>query len=456
MKLRYLIFLIAVSLFTSCEFEEKDYRYNLGADFINDPTRVIMIDTLTVKTYTTAIDSIVTSQKTRFLAGRSENSLGIRTTCEAYFRLDPSAGGGFHESTVFDSACFILYPDGYNSGDTTKVLELAIHSLTEDIAVDDETEYIYNNKQFACEPSPLVTFSVDLNNEYDSISIRLPGDYERKFFDMAFNEDSILLDKDLFNEIYKGYVIKAANQQNSFIIGFNAVADSSVAPKIRIYYHDNTPNDDLYFDYTLENFTEYTGEKYSISGSEANSFASNYIMNDYSNSKFKNIKTGTEKLSSSETDDITYMQGGLNLRTRIEIPYIDNLYALGIGSIIKAELTFEPIEGTYQEEIDLPSSLEVFLIDSKNRSYGQMSDIGGKNAATAVLNYNDEFKNQTYYTFDVTRFVRDEYISKGDPEYSLLMTLPQSGIASNVEQLMIGSQEHPSQPLKLKLYLTNF
>jgi len=460
MKVKYLLFLIAIFLFNACEFEEKDYRYNLGEDFITDPTRVIMIDTLTIKTYTTAIDSIVTSRGVRFLAGITENELGIKTTCESYFRFDPAAVGGFHASTVFDSACFVIYPDGYNAGDTTQICEFSIHSLTEDITVDSETEYIFNNKQFASESEPLVTFSVDLmnnnSNGNDSISIKLPPSYGQKLFDLAFNEDSLLEEKDLFNEVYKGYVIKAKTGENSFIMGFNATADSTTAPKIRIYFHDNSIADDQSFEYSLEDFTLYTGEAYSLSDMSANSYASNYILNDYSKSAFKNITTGTGKLPSSETGDITFLQGGMNLRTRIEIPYIDNLYALGIGSVIKAMLYFEPVDDTYDLYADLPSSLEMYLIDTKNRSYGQMNDIGGTTPTSAILNFNTEFANQTYYTFDITRFVRDEYMSKGDPEYGLLMAFPQSNYSTHVEQLIVGNQTHPTNKMKLKLYLTNY
>jgi hypothetical protein len=472
MRLKYLLFLFPAFLFISCEFEESDYRYNLGTDFISDPTLVFMIDTLTVNTYTTLIDSVITSREERLITGRFVNKLGVVTSSESYFRLDPTADNKVlheNENAVFDSACFILYPDGYHFGDTTKLCDLAIYPLTEDIKPDDESEYIYNINQFSCEVAPVATFSVNLNVEennlddedkFDSIMIRVSDDYGRIFYDLVENEDTILEDKDLFTAKYKGYALKPANNENSCIIGFNATSDSVTAPKLRIYYHDKSVDDNLYFDYVLENFKKYNGDDYSLSSSDANCYTSSFITNDYSNSVFKGIDIGEDisenKLSGSLTNNVTLLQGGLDVRTRIELPSIDRLYDLGVGSVVKAVLYIEPMEGTFGHQTDLPSSLELFLVDSKNRSYGQMKDFDESTVITSSLNYNIEFKNQTYYYIDITRFLRDEYMSKGDPEYSLQLAYPQSKVRSSVDQVILKNQHYSKDAIKLKLYVTNY
>jgi hypothetical protein len=470
MRLKYLFFLLPVFLFISCEYEESDYKYNLGTDFISDPTVVFMIDTLTVNTYTTLTDSVITSREDRLIAGRFVNKVGVVTSSESYFRLDPTSDNKVlhdNESAVFDSACFILYPDEYHFGDTTKLCDLAIYPLTEDIHPDDESEYIYNINQFSCEVAPVATFNVNLNIEdnldkdkFDSITIRVSDDYGRIFYNLVENEDTILENKDLFTAKYKGYALKPANKDNSFIIGFNAVADSVTAPKLRIYYHDNSADDSLYFDYVLENFKEYNGDDYSLSSSDANCYASSFITNDYRNSVFKGIDIGEDisenKLSSMLTNNVTLLQGGTDLHTRIEFPTIDNLYDLGVGSVVKAVLYIEPMEGTFGHQTDLPSSLEMFLVDSKNRSYGQMKDFDETTAITSTLNYNAEFKNQTYYYIDITRFMRDEYMSKGDPKYSLQLTYPHSKVRSSVDQVILKNQHYSTDAIKLKLYVTNY
>ena len=146
----------------------------------------------------------------------------------------------------------------------------------------------------------------------------------------------------------------------------------------------------------------------------------------------------------------------MNLRTRIEIPYIDNLHYLGIGSVIKAELEFEPVIGTYTDQSDLPTNLEMYLVNNKNQNFGQMSLVGSSDKAYAVLHYNKEFKDETYYSFDITKYLVDEYLDLGDPVYSLLMTLPQSTINGNINQLIIGDKNHPTSKMKLKVYLATY
>lgn len=453
MKLKHFVFLIISLVLISCEFEDGDYRYNLGDDFIEDPTRVIMIDTLTVTTYTTAVDSVLSSRPTRFLSGRMVNKFGVVTTCESYFRFDPPEVGSLHHTAVYDSIVFVLYPDNYKVGDTTKINKLGIFELTEDITVDKETGFIYNTKQFAHEQEPIATFDVDMSKKNDSIVVKLPHEYGMVLFEKAFNLDEIYFEKELFNAKYKGFVIKPINSDASFVMGFSANADSLISPRIKVFYHDINPEDDLYFEFGLE---KYDANQIYSDATSSNYFAHNYIVNDYTNTTLDGIKTGTEKNPGTDSDNVTFIQGGVNLRTRIEIPNIDNLYHLGIGSIIKATLYFEPVAGTFSKQEDLPASLEMYLIDEKNRSYGQLSLIGSQDPAIATLNYNTIFKNQTFYTFDITQFFRDEYVSRTTPEFSLLMALPQSVVTNHVSQLIIGTQENKDHQLRLKIYITNY
>lgn len=263
MKIKYLILIVTAIVFSSCEFSDSPFKYNVGNDFIENNVRVIMIDTLTVKTYTTAIDSIATSQTERLLAGRFKNKYGIISSCESYFRLDPSGSQIFNETSVFDSACFILNLDGYNAGDTTKLCQFEIYRLTEEMDVDAETEMIYNTRQFKHEELPLATFSLDLtDDDLDSVCIRLSDTFGKTLYDMAYNEDEddegniILDDNEAFKEIYKGFVIKPHRDNISSVVGFVANPDSSLCPRVRIYYHDNTLDDDLNFSFSLEKENE--------------------------------------------------------------------------------------------------------------------------------------------------------------------------------------------------------
>jgi hypothetical protein len=453
-KLKYLVaFTFAFYLFYSCQYTDSNFQYNAGNDFVTDLGKVFMIDTLKVKTYTTAIDSVKSSRNSRFMVGRSE-SFGVITTCESYFRFDPFAGLTLHTSSVFDSASMILNLDGYSFGDTAKICKMEIYRLIEDITVNEETQYIYNTTKFAHETTPFATFNVDLTNKkLDSLVIKMPEEFGKKLFDLVYNSDAILSDADLFKAEYKGFVIKPADDNISCVVGFVANPDTVISPRIKICYHDYSLDDNLSFNFELEKYEASTSN---TTTANVNYYGSNYFINDYTKLVGKDFPTGKGKIASTETGNVTFLQGGLNLKTRIEIPTINNLRFLGIGSVIKAELIFEPVRGTYSEQSDLPSSLEMYLVDKNNDEYGQMGMVGSSDMSYAVLHYNQEFKDQTYYSFDITKYVVDEYLDLGDPVYSLSMTLPESGINGYVDQLIIGDQNHPTNKMKLKVYLATY
>jgi len=456
-KFKFLNVLFLALLFYSCQYSDSDFQYNAGNDFVKDQVNVVMIDTLKVNTFTTATDSVYSSRMNRLMVGRIENKYGIKSTCESYFRYEPNGTKNLLSSSVFDSAYLIFNFDGYTFGDTTKICKLEVFRLTQDIAVDEETGYIFNTTQFSHEATPIATFSVDLTKKnLDSVAVKLPYEFGAELFNLSFNDDAIYNDYDLFKLQYKGFLIRPTEDNIACVIGFKANPDSLTSPRIEIRYHDNTIDDNLSFNYVIEKFETFVSSGNSSSYQNVNYYGCNYFVNDYSNFIVKSIPTNEGKLSSTETDHVTFLQGGLNLCTRIEIPTIDNLYHLGIGSVIKAELFFEPVKGTYINKSDLPALLELYLVNIKNQNLGQLSLVGSSEMSKAVLHYNEEFKNEIYYSFDITKFLVDEYLDKGDPQYSLLLTLPQSSINSNIGQLIIGDQNHPTNKMKLKVHLATY
>ncbi|MDA3930532.1 MAG: hypothetical protein PF541_16410 [Prolixibacteraceae bacterium] len=453
MKIKLLVVFLLALIFASCEFDDSDLRYNMGNDFISDPTNVFMIDTLSIYTYTTAIDSFATSRTNRFLSGRVESEYGVKTYCESYFTFEASDYASFHSTAQYDSVCMILNLDGYNYGDTTMAGEFEIYKLTESITVDESNYYIYNTTQFEAETTPFATFSVDYSTDEKEIQIKLADNFGEELYNMVYDESELLFDVDLFEEYFKGIVIRPAESNQSFIAGFEATPDSSSAPRIRVYYHDITTTDDLYLDFPIEKFE-------SISASSTSEFlnyrAFNYIFNDYSESVLSEVETGEAKLASTATDNVSFIQAGSMLRTRIEIPTIDHLVDFGIGSIIKAELYMEPVKGTYTEEEDLPSVLQMSLVDDRNRYYDMLYSTGTEENAYGVLNFNKEFQSKTNFTYDITNYVKTEYESIADPLYSLMMVMPFNSKYPDLRPLVIGNSMNTDHKMKLKVYLTNY
>jgi len=453
--------MVMALVFSSCEYESME-RYNMGNDFLDDPTQVLMIDTLTVHTSTIMMDTILTSKSTRILAGRLKDPMGVETYAEGYFRITVPTIPTFHETAEFDSASFILFPDRYWYGDTTKIARFNISYLDEDIRYDQDTRSIYQNNRFKPKSSVFVSFSINLSDFQDSIVVKIPHEEAKKYYDMVYDESSLITEPDSFKNEFKGFVIQPADDDISFVAGFVVNPDSAWKPKIRVYYHDNQLDGDfkdknLFFDYPL------------LSKEDSCSFyVSSYISNNFEGTLFEGLVAGESSLPSSQTGEITMVQGGVNVRTKIDIPYIDNLYNLGYGSIFKAELIFEPIDALYNDFFTLPKSFTMFLLDKRNSQQSNIAlpVIDSENTTSiATLYQNPVFENQTLYKFDVTRYVKDEYDSKAVSSYKLALSMPATAfstssykmdrtIGNSVDRVYIGSPGKKQNRMKLKVYMS--
>lgn len=458
---------VLMALFSGCEYETMN-RYNVGNDFVYDPTNMVMIDTMTVYTSTILDDSVVTSKGARLLAGRCRDMMGVETYTEGYFRIAPPALYTLHELAEFDSACFILYLDGYWYGDTTKVANFTINYLEENMQYDEDKLTIYQFNRFKYRETPLASFSVDLNaldDDQDSVMVKLPFEDGKIFYDMFHDSLNVVAYADTFKQAYKGFVIRPADTNPTFVAGFLMNPDSVSRPKLRVYYTDNQLSDKyfnknrLYFDYAL--LSSEDSCKY---------YVSSYIENNFLGTPFEGLKSDESfYLPSSETGEITMIQGGVNVRTRIEIPFMDNLYDLGYGAIIKAVLYYDPVEEYYGEEFfRLPKTMGMYLIDRKNKDQSStilpLVDTEGTNAYAALYE-NRDFPNKSVYTFDITRFVKDDYDSKAIDKYKLALALPPDSITSkgvvfsrllgnSVDRVYIGSPQNKANKLKLKVYMS--
>ena len=456
--MKYLIAFLVIILFTPFEFDSSDIKYNLGNNFINDPTNVIMIDTFTVKTFTTVADSLITSRANRLLCGNFINQFEIETYCESYLRFDPCGELSLHSTARFDSICFLFELDGYHKGDTTMVGEFEICRLTEDIVLDDESKRIYHWTQFQSESTPMATFKIDYSDNTNQISVRLSDELGQELFN-AVNKakpDTIITDYDAFLEYFKGVVIRPVGHESPFVFGIKAIADSLSSPRMRVYYSDFTTVDDLYFDFQMENDIVKGTDK-------SNWYAFSHIMNNYKGTFLEGIAPGETKIASTETENVTFIQRGSMLKTRIEIPYVDDLNQFGLGTIVKAELYLVPVKGSFNKKSDLPLTLQMYYVDNKNEladkddeSANAIYIEGSKDVSYGLLNFNNDFINESYYSYDITSYIKKEHQNLYERTSSVMLSIPYNSTLPEIDQLIIGSSDNVENRLKLKVYLTKF
>jgi hypothetical protein len=454
-RLLLTLFVLAVFL-NSCEYSISDTQYNMGEYFIDDPANVILVDTMTVKSYSIVADSFYTSQARRLLAGRYMNKYDIETFCESYFRFDPTTNERLsdNKSAVYDSTSLVIYPDGYKFGDTTIVAGFDIYRVTQEIEYDEDDGYLYNTSSFETEDEPIGSFNVDFNSDVDSVIVKLPGSLGKELYDMVYDDLEILKEQEDFKELFlKGFKIAPRDDNESLIFGINVNPDSDNVPRIDLHYHDNTPDDNLAISFKLEAIN-----RYAFSHIE-NSYSGSILGGGEADEALEGVdEPGESKYPSFESNEISISQAGYLLSTRIEIPYVDNLYAYGLSAIVKAELIIDPLDDSFEDKSDLPSKLNMVIVNEKNDYYynNVLYEVGSTGYVQAKLHYDYEFKSKTHYRVDITNFIKTEYEDLARQKYSLLMLTPYNLQKPDVDQLFVGSPDNEDDPMELKVYINNF
>ena len=122
------VFLFTATLF-SCNFSKIE-DFQLGKDFVNSTSGVVMIDTMRMVTSTVHLDSIVTTRPARLLVGGYLNNFTGRATCSPYFQIsNGSITSALATDLVYDSLVMKYNYDGYYIGDTTKLVSLSVKKL---------------------------------------------------------------------------------------------------------------------------------------------------------------------------------------------------------------------------------------------------------------------------------------------------------------------------------------
>ena len=134
-----IISVTGIMFISSCT---KTNEFTIGQDFFDSQTRLQVIDTFRVELSTILLDSIKTSATKKILVGSYKDDIFGSVKCESYFDLAYEAFSEIEEKAVFDSSVFIIPYNGYSYGDTTSLMSLSIHMLTEKITLFEDTIFI--------------------------------------------------------------------------------------------------------------------------------------------------------------------------------------------------------------------------------------------------------------------------------------------------------------------------
>jgi hypothetical protein len=417
--------------FGSCT---KSDNFTIGQDFVESQTDLKILDTFKIDLSTVLYDSLATSGTGVVFVGAYKDSDFGTIKSNSYFELAFPTYDVIEDLAVFDSAAFILGYSGYNYGDTTALMSICIHQLTERITLN-ESGYLYNNSTVKFSPEVLGTklFYPEPNSADTVVSVAV-NEFGRELFRLFKEKDESISTSDYFLDYLKGFAITSDAAGNSTIIGFHADESHII---LKIYYH----------------IDKDVPEKKVIAikfGDADVQF--NNIQYDLTNTLLKNLKASNNIISSSQTGNKAFLQGLIGLMPKIQFPTLKDLLMESNWKILHAELILEPVKTSY-DIIELPKELYLYDTDKHNLITNLLYDESGEQIGSS-LNLDELFKEDTRYTFDITSFITSEISdSYFDYEHGILVGLKGSELVSTFGRMIIDGK---SPAVKLRLYYLTY
>lgn len=470
-KINLILLISLLAFFAGCN-EETFKEHEIGDNFIDESTEVRLIDTFTINSSTVKVDSLLTSGQSKVLFGLYKDEFFGDISSDFYSPL--GLGEPFALRTVssnndnkvpikFDSLVFICYTDRQYYGDTLPEQTISIHRVIEEIEIPDDQVGFYSHSSFNFDPIPLGTASFDAdpirnsiyeqekefvsfdNDEYidfndGGIRIRMDDALGLEIVEKVNVEDDTVLIADKWNKYFNGIVLKAG-VDNSTMLTLDL---KEAEMKMRLYYS--------YADYDING-------KRNVHDFPINASILSFI--NYKSDKSSTpqdlgrIVEQTEDLSSVETDDLAFIQGGTGLLTKIKIPYLENLNTIGFtGGVLKAELIFYPKDNSYDDDIiKLPSQqITVYETDENNQILAQLPGTTANSGASSIYMFNPENRDESYYSIDITSYVNTKLLNGLDFEDGLMITLPFETIGASMDRLVI--ENDPKSDFRIQLRTT--
>lgn len=388
-----------------------------------------------LSTYKT--DSFITSGHSSWSIGYHRDSWFGNTEAAGFTEvLLPDENPLKSQSVLFDSLVLVIKPNGSYYGDTTLPLHLVVNELTENISNEDDDTRYYYPRTFSYNPVPAGTRTLAVRPKRDSlISIRLSDALGLDLFQKMKTNAIQIQSQSEFIKYIKGFRIGVDTNLTNTLAYFSIPSDSMI---IRMDYRINgTP-----FQEKKLNFRVNTNRQY------------NYLHTDRQFSPMSVFTEFKKQLKASAlTQHKAFLHSNLGSMIKINIPDLLTLKELHpYVQVMKAELILRPAPGTYNYPYVLPPALHLYSTDESNALLSQLTDATGQNTLTGDLLIDHLYGEQTYYSFDITAFVKS-VISEGEfSKTSLMLTASSGTTETSLERLVINDQTL-AKGIQLKLHV---
>ena len=417
------LLMVVFFVFASCS----DENYNAsdflaGEAFTDSNLRVVLLDTLTVETSTIKFDSIVTSESSRILVGKYVDPVFGTVRTSSYMGMIPSAYS-IDSEAEYDSIALYLKLDQYSYNDTTLTNTINVRRLTKTLK-PEEGDYIYNTAQADYADDDLAIYKyLPRPMESDTLEIRLSDDLGSDLFS-KFQEKEITT-SDQFKDYFKGLALLPGEDDNASVIGFKK---DSEAVFMRLYYSTAGEN---------ERIQEYLDINMDLTSSPVPFF--NQIVAENAITPLQTLVDKEMELKSEEIGNVSYIQSGVGIATKVQFPHIKTIYDLkGQGTILDAVLKIKPSQGGFNDNLILRDTISVYIADRNNDLTAQLM-IGSVSPVQGILNRENEEFSDIYYEFSIGSYMEDLLTADRETDESLLL-LPDN-YNSTVDRFILNAMD---------------
>jgi hypothetical protein len=408
----FLLLILSTSIF-SCSNTPAE----IGADFFNGSVLdVAYTDSVSVKFSSIRYEELVTNSPGRLLVGHHEDEKLGALYSASYFQLSTPTGNPLNKYyTEYNYMVLVLKYDEYTYYDTLLQNRFHVYRVNEEIEADDDG-YLYNHSSFSLESNPLgdATFKPRPHKD-DSLAIRLDDALGRELYDKVLNETPEVNNNAEFQRYFRGIAVLPDTSLSASLVGFTTNAE------VRIYYKDKSTvpvTDDKYISFPLNSSGPF----------------SNRITADMSTTKLEgSLLSDEEKLDASVTDNESYVQGGTGLALRLDFPYIKMLRDVENFHVTNAVLEIHPAPDSYDGLTPLPDILTALIVHPNNTTYTEYS-------TRIQQQVQNEIPRNTYYSIDVTDYIKTMLRDETDDEYALLFRLQDAEYSKSVNRIFASNE----------------
>ena len=432
------------SIFVSCCLLMgcRDENSQLGASLVDSSFSNYFTDTCMVDISTVLLDSMVTRGDSICQIGYYQDDTWgkVRAAYYAEFSTASFTPDGNH-SYRLDSLVLCMRHSGHYWGDTLTQQRIAVYQLKYPIDLSDD-EDLYNSTQLPLEETPVHTFTLrPRTGEPETVYIHLPDQWGEELLERLVEQDEVFDSQDNFRNEFPGLAF-VPEENGSCITGY-LVNDSSTV--ITLYYQDigtTTTDNSLTFKVNTDN--AYTG-----------------IRHDRTGTPLASIQSGVENaVHSYDLGDRAYMQGLTGFYNQIEFPTLNGLQSAGeIVSIESAILYLYPVKYSYGRTNQLPSEMRLYITDENNVLEDYVYGDDGVTVQTGNLVTDEMYGSDTYYSFDLTTFARNNFGAIGMHRQRLLLSLTDDVTATTFDQAIFTNEleldRHCKLEVRFKVYAEN-